>query len=249
MSLLFVDSQMTSEVRTRSLLEEYGYTDIQFARTIQQADTNINQSIADNRPPRLIVLDSTLDDGDGYEYCRQLKNRKELDDSEIIQLVSSLANRSAIEKALRMGADNVSVKPYEGKEFIKHLLLFSHRKSVLVVEDDPLVLQILVKILRQLHLVTISSKDGMDAYNLINRIGPPKLVVMDIGLPGMNGVKLVEHIRKKSLWDKTPVIMLTGSSDSNNVKASLSAGANDYVIKPVQPEEFGNRVRRILENG
>lgn len=249
MSLLFVDSKLQSEARVRGLLNEYGFSDIEFARSITQADSVIAQCIQESRTPRLIVIDIELEDGDGFDYCRQLRARDELSNSDIIVLVSSPQNQTAIDKALRMGATDFAVKPYDGKEFLKHLLLFCHRRSVLVVEDDPLIQQMMVKTLRKLHLVTIKTGDGTEAYNLINRIGPPRMVIMDIGLPGMSGVNLVQHIRTKRLWDKTPVVMVTASSDSRDVKTSLTAGANDYVVKPFKPDEFAERIKRIMGAG
>ena len=66
------------------------------------------------------------------------------------------------------------------------------------------------------------------------------------GLPGMNGVKLVKLIRSKTLWRKTPVLMLTGSKDANDVKDSLAAGANDYIVKPVQIADFSKRLEKFL---
>lgn len=194
----------------------------------------------------LIIIDGKLDDGDGFELCRQIRTMPAAAHAYIIVLVSSVENKTAIEKAKHSGANDFAVKPYDGVEFIRHFLVYAYRKTALLVEDDPVIVKLMAALLQKKHLELIIASDGTRGYNLINTISPPRLVLLDIGLPGMSGIKLVELIRGKSIWRKTPVLMLTGSKDANDVKNSLGAGANDYIVKPFQIDDVNKRIDKFL---
>ncbi|MCW9013206.1 MAG: response regulator [Gammaproteobacteria bacterium] len=244
MSILIIDSKPGSEMQVRSAFGEQGFDRIDIIKTAEQALAFIaekdNASGVDE--VNLIVIDGELDDGDGFELCRRIRQTKSGDRAYIIMLVSSIENKSAIEKARHSGASDFAVKPYDGMEFIKHLMLFAHKKAVFLVEDDPVVRQLVMSLLYKKQVELIVADDGLRAYNLINSMVPPKLVLLDIGLPGMNGVKLVSHIRSKKIWQRTPVLMLTASTDAADVKGSLSAGANDYIVKPFKVADFVKRI-------
>ncbi|MDQ1362793.1 MAG: two-component system, OmpR family, response regulator VicR [Pseudomonadota bacterium] len=249
MTTLIIDSTAGTLPRLRSLFEERGLPEVVVARTAAEA-----RAILDEKPAgtdgthgiSLIVIDGKLDDGDGFELCRQIRKLPAAEHAYIIMLVSSIENKTAIDKATHSGADDFAVKPYDGIEFSRHLMMFAHRKTVLLVEDDPVVAQLVSALLQKKHLQAIHVSDGMKAYNLINAIAPSKLAILDIALPGMNGVKLAEHIRSKSSWRLTPVLMLTGSKDAQDVKRSLGAGANDYIVKPFQVADLSKRIDKYL---
>lgn len=199
-----------------------------------------------NNEVRLIIINSELDDTDGYEFCREINKTEAGGNAYKIILISSANNEQAIIKSKQSNADDFSVKPYESAEFIKHLMLFTYRKVVLLVEDDPIICQFVTSVLRKKKVEVIVKKDGLEAYNLINEMAPPKLVLLDIGLPEMNGIQLIKHIRSKQVWRKTPVLMLTGSTDSDDIKNSLGLGANDYIIKPFQVNDFSLRIDKYF---
>lgn len=74
----------------------------------------------------------------------------------------------------------------------------------------------------------------------------PSLVVLDIGLPWIDGLTLLQRIRASDTWSKTCVIMLTGQGGEAEIVRALRAGANDYIVKPFQPAEAVARIRRLL---
>ena len=119
-------------------------------------------------------------------------------------------------------------------------------KVVLIIEDDPVIRMLVKKILSKSHVEIIEVDDGIKAHNLLNKMLPPRLVLMDIGLPNKSGIQLVEKIRSKASWRKTNVVMLTASSDASDVKKCLTAGADDYLTKPIDPKSFKERINRYL---
>jgi DNA-binding response OmpR family regulator len=120
--------------------------------------------------------------------------------------------------------------------------------SVLVIEDDDHIAQILRFMLhRQGFEVTVSA-DGAAARTHIQQSAAPGLVLLDVMLPHVDGFELVRVIRAQAGWETTPVIMLTAKNQEADIVRALDAGANDYIVKPFQPNELLARIRRYLRN-
>ena len=118
--------------------------------------------------------------------------------------------------------------------------------SILVVEDDDNIAQLLTFMLeREGHRVVVLS-DGEVAQAHIAAQAPPQLVLLDSMLPYRDGPSLLRQMRALDAWRSVPVVMLTARSLEKDIVAALDAGASDYVIKPFQPHELLARVRRLL---
>jgi len=243
--ILIIDSERKAETKTRQIFDEAGFEVVVIVKTAAQAREKLN---AESNHFSLIIIDSELDDGNGFELCREIKKTNVGKHAYIMMLVSSSENKTAIEKAKHSGASGYSVKPYHSAEFQRQFFKYTVSKVVLLVEDDPVIRKIVKGVMDKIHIETIEVDDGIRAHNLLNKILPPRLVLMDIGLPNKNGIQLVELIRSKSAWRKTPVVMLTGSSDINNVKKCLAAGANDYITKPIKLDGFIKRLSKYLSD-
>ena len=103
--------------------------------------------------------------------------------------------------------------------------------TVLVVDDEPIVRDIVVRYLRRDGFTTLEAGDGNDARKLIET-GELHLVVLDVMLPGTDGLELCRWIRNRS---DLPVILLTARSDESDRIVGLELGADDYVTKPFSP--------------
>ena len=118
--------------------------------------------------------------------------------------------------------------------------------SILVVEDDDNIAQLLQFMLeREGHQVTVLV-DGNAAYQYIVGNSAPALVLLDSMLPYRDGLSLLATLRASPAWRHVPVVMLTARSLEKDIVAALEAGANDYVVKPFQPQELLARVRRYV---
>ncbi|ADG89784.1 response regulator transcription factor [Thermobispora bispora] len=114
--------------------------------------------------------------------------------------------------------------------------------GILLVEDDPSVRTGLeLALTRQGHSVT-SCATGEEALDHV-RTRRPEIVILDVMLPGIDGIEVCRRIRK---IDSLPVILLTALGDDLDVVVGLEAGADDYVVKPVQPRVLDARIRAIL---
>jgi DNA-binding response OmpR family regulator len=114
--------------------------------------------------------------------------------------------------------------------------------TVLVVDDEPIVRDVVVRYLRREGFTTLEAGDGDLARTLIET-GDPSLVVLDVMLPGTDGLDLCRWIRSRS---DLPVILLTARGEEADRIVGLELGADDYVTKPFSPRELTARVRTVL---
>ena len=118
-------------------------------------------------------------------------------------------------------------------------------ETVLVVDDEPTIRDVVVRYLRREGYATLEAGDGDAARELLEREWP-SLVVLDLMLPGTDGLALCRWIRDRS---ELPVIMLTARTDEADRIVGLELGADDYVTKPISPRELVARVRTVLRRG
>jgi DNA-binding response OmpR family regulator len=114
--------------------------------------------------------------------------------------------------------------------------------TVLVVDDDPIVLDVVTRYLERDGFRTVTASDGEEAKALLER-ETPSLAVLDVMLPGLDGLSLCRWIRANS---ELPVILLTARGDEADRIVGLELGADDYVTKPFSPRELTTRVRAVL---
>src|SRR5918912_3322615 len=115
--------------------------------------------------------------------------------------------------------------------------------NILIVEDDPAVRDIVQIALEREGLSVEAVADGEAALKRFRSAGPFDLVLLDLMLPGIDGISLCQELRKSS---DIPVVMLTARDGERSVVLGLEVGADAYVTKPVSPLEIVSRVRAHL---
>ena len=114
--------------------------------------------------------------------------------------------------------------------------------TILVVDDEPIVRDVVVRYLKRDGFTTLEAGDG-DAARALIEASEPALVVLDVMLPGTDGLELCRWIRNRS---ELPVILLTARGEEADRIVGLELGADDYVTKPFSPRELATRVRTVL---
>lgn len=114
--------------------------------------------------------------------------------------------------------------------------------KILVVDDDPAISEMLAIVLESEGFDPIAVTDGNDAVPAFQQHNP-ELILLDLMLPGMNGVDICRAIRQESA---VPIVMLTAKTDTVDVVLGLESGADDYITKPFKPKELIARIRARL---
>ncbi|WP_243357945.1 response regulator [Fundidesulfovibrio terrae] len=120
------------------------------------------------------------------------------------------------------------------------------KESVLIVEDDEDILQLLEYNFRNAGFEVTTAGDGLDALAKIRR-QRPDLVLLDIMLPGADGFEVCKNIKRDPKTAQVPVIMLTARGEEVDRIVGLELGADDYVVKPFSPRELILRARAVLK--
>ena len=115
-------------------------------------------------------------------------------------------------------------------------------KTILVVDDEPKIVQLARDYLVRAGFTVVSAGDGASALAAA-RSGHPDLIVLDLGLPGRDGTDVIRELRRSS---NVPVVILSGRGDESDKLVGLELGADDYVTKPFSPKELVARVRAVL---
>lgn len=115
-------------------------------------------------------------------------------------------------------------------------------KTVLVVDDEPKIVRIARDFLERGGFTVLTASDGTSALSLA-RTARPDLIVLDLALPGVDGLDVTRALRKDS---EVPIIMLTARADEADRLIGLELGADDYIVKPFSPKELVARVRAVL---
>ena len=115
-------------------------------------------------------------------------------------------------------------------------------QRILVVDDDPTVTEVVERYLLREGYVVAVAKDGEESLRLVRAWGPD-LVVLDLMLPGLDGLEVCRRLRSV---DQLPIIMLTARGEETDRVVGLELGADDYVVKPFSPRELVARVRSVL---
>ena len=115
-------------------------------------------------------------------------------------------------------------------------------RKILVVDDEPQIIKVLKGYLEKAGFQVVTAGDGQMALQLFQR-EKPDFVILDLNLPGMDGLEICTAIRRES---NVPILMLTARVEEADRIIGLELGADDYVIKPFSPREVVTRVRTIL---
>lgn len=116
---------------------------------------------------------------------------------------------------------------------------------VLVVEDDPHIRDLVATRLELAGLHAFKANDGFEALVGLEAIRPDAMV-LDLSMPGMDGLEVLRRMRQSSLIARTPTMVLTARNQPGDVKAAIALGARDFLAKPFRDDQFLARIARLL---
>jgi two-component system phosphate regulon response regulator PhoB len=118
--------------------------------------------------------------------------------------------------------------------------------SILIIEDEEDIVELVKYNLNKEGFKLASSNNGTDGLKQIKTI-KPNLILLDIMLPGMNGIEILKQIKKDDSLAEIPVIMLTAKTEESDVVIGLELGADDYITKPFSPKILASRIKAVLK--
>ncbi len=118
-------------------------------------------------------------------------------------------------------------------------------KQILIIDDEPIMRKLLEQILKQKYEV-VSLENGKEALEWMYSGNIPDAVVADLNMPEIDGFEYIAKVRESAFFSDLPLIVLSGEESSSERIRCLKLGANDYLIKPFNPEELGLRIDNLI---
>lgn len=122
------------------------------------------------------------------------------------------------------------------------------RSKIVVIEDEPDIVEVICYNLQREGYQVSSTTRGDEGLELV-RNQSPALVILDLMLPGMDGLSVCQQIKADPLTHSTPVIIISAKGEESDVVIGLGLGADDYIAKPFSPREMLARVKAVLRRG
>jgi len=214
--------------------------------------SEILYDILSNIIPDLILLDINIPEVDGIEILKGLKENVIYAEIPVI-IFSNHKNEKNIRKVMSLGAVDFITKPYDDSALIecieKQLDPYKKeqdRPKVLVIDDSPTILREVNSVLRDQYII-FGLPTPETATETIVKIAPD-LIVLDYIMPEVSGFEVIQIIKKIQGYEDTPIIFLTAEGTIENLSIAMSLGANDFVVKPIKPEIFKEKVNHHIAN-
>lgn len=195
----------------------------------------------------LVLLDLDMPGMNGQETLKRIRENEQLKDLKVVILTAS-GMQADVTETIRLGAIDFVKKPVFPAELntrIKKVLQVERKDRLLVVDDDRMNLMIAERMLCVRYEVHAESS-GRDALEYLKK-NTPDLILLDLHMPEMNGLEVMEKMRAMESVSDIPVIFLTADNERKTEVQLFKAGAMDYIQKPFSADVVIRRISRILE--
>jgi two-component system, cell cycle response regulator len=255
-TILVVEDNALNLKLVRSLLTLSGY------HVLEAEDAEKGIQMASIHQPDLILMDIQLPGIDGLEATREIKRSEETRKIPVVALTSYAMPGDEV-KAQEAGCTGYITKPINTRTFIDSVNgylnhrkastpevrpekdLFSLRRRILVVDDDPLNVKLLASKLPEDQFETITAFSGQEALRKTLK-DPPDLILLDIMMPEMNGYEVSQWLKNNPATQDIPIILVTALDGAEDKVKGFEAGADEFLNKPVNNIELLARINSLL---
>jgi YesN/AraC family two-component response regulator len=208
-------------------------------------------SVFEKEKPKIIFLDIIMPDVDGLEL---LKRFKELDPTCIVMMVTASQDEKVKEKALQLGADEFIRKPFS-RNYLRDFVMgkikdildkggHMQKPNILIVDDEVDIREGMEKFLSPRYECNIElAGDGDEAIRKAKEL-KPDVVFLDIKMPGISGLDVIDAIKK--INPAVKIIVISAWKSSDVVSQAIARGAVDYIGKPVSLAALSDKLQSIL---
>ena len=258
-TLLLVDDEEANRLLLTRRLQQDGYT-------VMTAD-NGSVALEMMRVEQfdMILLDMYMPVMDGLATLSAIKSDPILKSTAVVMLTATNSREQVI-NCLSLGAADYLIKPVNPVELKQRVRRCLESEAVrveptvrveaadltgaqiLIVDDEPLNLKLLDRRLVQAGFQVFSAQSGREALDFLARKSVDA-VLLDVNMPDMDGLEVLRAIREAETWHFMPVLMLSADGDEQTVTRSYQLGANDYLVKPYDPQDLNLRLAVALDIG
>lgn len=126
--------------------------------------------------------------------------------------------------------------------------IISPNEKILVIDDDASLRMLLEIMLKQDYQV-ISVENGYEALIWLENNDIPDLIIADINMPKIDGLKFINHLKKSGYYKNIPVVVLSGFYDADIKLRCKDVGVKDFMVKPFNPKELSDKVKLLISSG
>ena len=120
-----------------------------------------------------------------------------------------------------------------------------HSRCILIIDDDAAVLDHVGKVLRNAGFNTVAASNGLDGLKKLNSV-ETHLIILDVTMPELDGLQTCRMIRATDKHKNVPILILTSRGDITDMMEARKVGADDYLVKPVDPELLLKKINRLF---
>lgn len=255
--ILAIDDNLSTREMLYEMLRSY-QVDVKVCRTAEQALQVFQQSVEDNNPYQLVLVDWRLPGIDGLEFCQKITERYAEDTRPKMILATGYYAEELSEKAKQAGVSDIISKPFTASTLGRSLTstLVQHElpdendadnndgipenillAPILVVEDNEINQQVAREILSSHKFKVDIAENGQLAVEAVHNKNY-SLVLMDIQMPVMDGLKAARTIRTDFNYQQLPILAMTANAMSGDEERSLAAGMQGHIAKPIDEKQL-----------
>lgn len=254
-SLLIVDDDEDNRNILCRRLEKEGYTVIS-ASSGQEALDILRFEQFD-----MILLDVMMPEIDGYEVLLRIKADSGTVNTPVI-MISAIREKDAVINCLGLGASDYLLKPYNmdivnarirrclgtwhGINHERNWQEMMRHSNVLIVEDDEFNRDLLQRRIEKSGFNTLCASNGKEALEVLENENFD-LLLLDLMMPGIDGIEVLKRIRADKKYARIPVIMVSALDDSESIATCMRHGATDYITKPFNAVLLRARIESVLK--
>jgi adenylate cyclase len=201
------------------------------------------------KPECLIAYVSEIKDLHENELYTWIRNNPHLDELPIIFLqISSLEKKQDYDHSnnLDKNLHSFQIPCFKENLFIQIEKSIRKNNSILFVDDSPIIHKVLRETLEKNNFIIYEAYNGKEGLEILKRIRPD-IIVTDIEMPEMNGYEFCKTVKNNPFYTNIPVLILSSLSSGIEIDRGFDAGANDYLTKPIDIEEFISRLKNLLQ--
>lgn len=200
----------------------------------------------------LVITDITMPGIDGYQLCTEIKNNPETQSTPVI-ILSSNERHEQIEKGFEVGAAAYITKNKARQDLLPYIKEILDRakilrdKLILIVDDSKYILNVVKSGLTSAGFKVITACNGFEAFEIASQIAP-HLILSDINMPVMDGIKLCEKIQNHPALSHIPFVIMSSGADRRTMRELLHKGAAAFLIKPFNIDQLVITAEKLLSD-